>query len=737
MKINRRYKRNIRENLSFYVASVVLTVVSIFLFLLFNIAGNGIHDFGKEFFREHNVEDASFTTYKPIPEEELSELEDEFDVELEAQYYVNVKEDDYTVRVFSKNEKINTAEITAGSDVSGDDDILISEGFAVKHGLSVGDSLTVKDKGYEICGFFQRPDYLYMLEDPDDSYKNDESFLLAYVTEAELERLPLGNCRYMVVFNRDNQQEFRSSIYDRYMTADYLSAEDNLRISFVDEQAQLFLLCSWIILVVVPLVTVALISIIIRRKVRDEQKLIGTLSALGYKKSALVRHYAVMGIIPGLLGGILSVAVAAVSAQPYGEMGLADYEPLHIEFHMSVIAAAAAVVIPTLLYGLAAACSTGRLLRKDTVLLLNGAAGGSGKTKKLWADKQKKVRTKFAFRSLTASPGRSFVVFLGIFLGSFIIMFAFMTVDAISGLPDAYKEQVGDFKKQYVLNTFLSEERDDGETLLMASYETDGSTFTLIGADEDVSLLNVETAQGRADLENGWYVSNLLAYICDIEKGDTMTFVNRTTLEEYQVRVAGIIETDMQSYLISSKEYVGEIIGVDDSLYNSILSDKTLELDDSIVASEIDSASIEDQMHTMMDEMGAIIYALAVIGAIICIAAIYVSVNMLVSENRLNISMLKVLGYRDREITGRVLNANHVLLPIGTAAGILAAYASIDWYFSVFAEMEGMIVPTELRPASVVMTAVIVCACYFISLSFIRRKTARVDMVESLKDNRQ
>lgn len=45
-------------------------------------------------------------------------------------------------------------------------------------------------------------------------------------------------------------------------------------------------------------------------------------------------------------------------------------------------------------------------------------------------------------------------------------------------------------------------------------------------------------------------------------------------------------------------------------------------------------------MQTILTEMTSIIYSLAVIGAIICIASLYVSVNMLISENRHNISML-------------------------------------------------------------------------------------------------
>lgn len=42
MTLNKRYLRNIKENLSFYIASSVLTVVALLLFYLFYIAGSGI-----------------------------------------------------------------------------------------------------------------------------------------------------------------------------------------------------------------------------------------------------------------------------------------------------------------------------------------------------------------------------------------------------------------------------------------------------------------------------------------------------------------------------------------------------------------------------------------------------------------------------------------------------------------------------------------------------------------------
>ena len=78
MTLNKRYLRNIKENLSFYIASSVLTVVALLLFYLFYIAGSGIKKYGDEFFEKYNLEDATFTTYLEIPDEKNSDIESRY-----------------------------------------------------------------------------------------------------------------------------------------------------------------------------------------------------------------------------------------------------------------------------------------------------------------------------------------------------------------------------------------------------------------------------------------------------------------------------------------------------------------------------------------------------------------------------------------------------------------------------------------------------------------------------------
>lgn len=123
--------------------------------------------------------------------------------------------------------------------------------------------------------------------------------------------------------------------------------------------------------------------------------------------------------------------------------------------------------------------------------------------------------------------------------------------------------------------------------------------------------------------------------------------------------------------------------------------------------------------------------------AIICIASVYVAVNMMVTENRSNISMLKVLGYKDRRISRIVLSVNHIFLPIGILLSIPAAIGITDLCFTVFADMFSMLVKAALLPKSLFFAIALTAVSYFLSLIFVRRKVKRVDMIECLKDNRE
>lgn len=605
---------------------------------------------------------------------------------------------------------------------------------------SLGDQIRIGEEDYTVTGFFQRPDYLYMLENEDDSYKNISTFFLAYMSEKDFAELGETNCQYLVRYNGNDDADFRRAVNEKYHMYSYTAAEENQRIVMVRSQAEMFLIMSWMLLCILPLVAVALICIIINRKVKTEQQMIGTLSAMGYTRAQLAWHYAGFAAIPGIIGGVLTSVITAAVVQPYGELGVTDYEPMRISCSLSWYVAVLGIVVPAVMYILAALLSVRRLLRQNTVLLLNGSADeGRRKLRRVLAGRKLSFRIKFAARSLIGSPARSFVVFLGIFLGSFIMLTGFSIYDSARHMADTVQEAADEYEYQYVLGELLYEDPYGGELILAAPVEDEkGDALTVMGTDNEQSLLNLTDKEGQEiSTKDGYYITSLTAYLCGWETGDWVTLYNPLSLEQIHIRISGIVENDTAQIIYTSRANAAEMTGVDKNAGNMIISEERLDIPENIVESESRKSDLKEQVDTIIDQTSYMIDTMVGLGIMICIASVYVAVNMLVSENRSNISMLKVLGYPDRKIGRIVLGSNHVFLPLGILMSLPAAYAFCGLFFRMFADMMGMLVSPYLELKSCIMAAVLTAGSYLASMHFVGWKTRKVDAAECLKTQRE
>ncbi len=737
--LNKRYRRGIKASLAFYISASVLTLVTLLLFYLFYIGGTGILEFSETFFADNNLEDAHFTTYKVISDEEIAALESEFNLTLEAQKSIEITQNGTTARVFKANKKINLYEVTAGSDISSDSDIIISEGYAENMGVKTGDLLTLGGKAYTVTGYFQRPDYLYMLQDEDDSYKNISTFFLAYVSDGAFESLGTPNITYLVKYGQDNSTLFRTELYDKYYTQSYLGADENMRILAVDEQAEMFIAMAYIILAVMPLIAVLLVCIIISRKVKDEQKLIGTLSSFGYTKGKLTAHYALFAAIPAIVGGVLAFLFAIIFAQPYGALCLADYEPLHIVFHLPVYMGLLGVAVPAVMYVVAAVLAVTRLLRRDTVAMLSGRAEGKS-LKTAFRGGNANFAVKWSARSLLGNPARALAVFMGVFLGCTVILVGLGMIDSVDAISDTAISSTGSFEYEYIFTSLKTDAPEYGSPMLVSAFAEEGSgkRVTFTGLENDNTFIVLKDGDGNA-VENldGFYISSAAAAALSIEGGDSVEFFNPLTIKYFTIEIAGVVEYDIGSMIFTSNKSMAQLLSLESGTYNALMSDIELDFADGEVSKTIRKSALAEQCDTILDQMGPMIYALVGLGAVICVAAIFVAVNMLVDENKNNVSMLKVLGYGDGKISRIIFMPNHVLLPMGIIAGIPAAIAVADAMWKLMLDYGVILIKTQISPLSYVLTVAFTSACYFGSVWLASRKVKKVNMAEALKDGRE
>ena len=795
----------------FYVAASLLTMLCVMTFALLYTSGHGIQEYVNDVFERCVVEDANIETLASIPEEEIAKYEEEYHLLMEEQEFMNVYDvkvldndgkdvtaKDTEARVFKENSKINKYVITkqnigqnyeSVNDLK-DDEILINEKYATRHNITLNNTanrIILNGKEFKVVGYFIRPDYLYGLVNTTDAYPNYDSFMVAYINDAQYDSFKENDdgkisaaSTYSLKLNvggKTDEEALRKDIFDNYISYQYNYSQSSRRIRVFYIRPQMFISFSFLFLAVMPVFIVLIISIILNIKVTNDQKIIGTIRALGYRDSELCYHYSIMSMIPGLVGGILMTIIVYLTSGFFGRIAIGDFEVMSIDFIYPWYTAILGIIIPTLIYTVVSVLTVKRLINKPITELLRGA-GKESKSSKILMNKRTKVIPKFAVRSLTANKIRTFVIFLGIMASTLIISLSLIQFDTIDAIVSQAMKKAGDFEYEYTLKVpdIVEEEEDlksDKYNYMIATiYEYDERKIPLMGASVDNMNLWYTTLTDGTKIteldENSFYMSKLCAELMHVKKGDPVTIKSNFNTDPLTFKVSGIIDNGLISYILTDKANVIDsyfstikslindtVLDPDvkeilcdffdnsdrsalDSLYNIVLSKEAL--DDKYDASNIinifQKSSIEKQKDAKMKERAVIIYTVLVIGILICIISVFTIVNVIIDDNQANISLMLVLGHKPKEINRMIINCNHVIVPFGIAAGIPLAYLILSLYFKNTVANNNMVMPVTVSIRSLIIIIGTVLVTYFGTLAILKTKASKVSMTDSLKDNR-
>lgn len=741
MTINKRAVRSVKKNISFYIISTILTVLISILIIAPLSTGHNMKKVINDFVAKYKTEDAEFVTYNPISEDDMKTLESDYDVIMEYSRYKDMKfsggdVDGLTVRVFDMPEKLNLCNVRDGS-MPENGEALITQNFADLHGIKVGDEISLGKYSYKISAFATKADYIYMLE-KQSGYVDKSKFAVMVVTHDDYGKISADETGYYSIkYNRDNEKEVREKLNDEYVIASYLAATTNTRISMPvnegDEVSKIATMYAPVMFIIV----LALIVMVLGRNIRNEQYLLGTFISLGFSRKQIIGHYMRFGLIPGIVGSVLGTlaSIPVTKAITYFYIAY-DFETIDYTVRYDTASILAALILPSFAYCLAIALQAAKLLRKSAVDLLRNT-GRDSRAIRIMRNSHAKTQLKMRVRSVIGHPGRSVVTIIGVCVAAFCILAGFIMRDSLDilmhdGLTSSVK-----YEYLYRLKTLGNGSPDKGEALFQNYYEIKGNTVQLStqGIDEGSKYFIDKTDTGeKLDLDK-CYLTSAAAETYGVNAGDELTFYNIADLKEHRVKISGVVTDNTHCYLYTSRDNATKLAGVDPGTYNCIISDKKLELDKNLVASETSMKVSADTMENLMGPMKAIIIGIEILGIVLGVFILYLVINMIVSETGTNISVMKVLGFSRKEIVNRVLNVNHILVCVGFLIGIPAAYAFVKVGYSDTIENYGMLLAPVLTVKAIVLGFVLTWITYELSLFLQKRKISRIDMVEALKEN--
>ena len=809
LKLNKRYFHNIKKSIIFYVAATLLTMLCIMAFALLYTCGTGIKRYVNEKFETCVVEDANIETISEISNEEQAQLANDYHLIIEKQeslLFINTKTidkqgNDKTVpgthaKIFKNNTKINKYIITdqkKGYNLKSVNDlknneIIINEKYANRHNIDLASDenrIYLNGNEFIVVGYFIRPDYLNGLENLTDTYANYDSFFIGYINDFAYQGFMdtkdgsiSSASTYSLKYNQGGKTDvdaLRKYLFNEYITIQYNAAETSGRITVFYTRPDMFISFAFLLLFIMPVAVVSIICIILNIKVKNDQKIIGTIQAQGYRDSEICFHYSIMALIPGIIGGVLMTIIVCVTSNFFGVLSTGDFEVMRMDFYYPWYMAILGIVVPSLIYVVASIITIKRLIKKPITDLLRGA-GKKNKNSSFLANKRMKITKKFSLRSLLINKGRTFVVFLGIMSSTMIIGIALTFLDTIDAIVDTAMKKAGDFEYEYTLkmpNVATDEQINSENNYLIASiYEYDNRKIPLMGANSNDMNLWYSTLEDGTRIEkldnDSFYMSKLCAKLMNVKAGDTVTINSNFNKETLTFKISGIIDNGLISYVLTSKSNVIDsyfktiyslLDGADldpnvlasikeyfnnsntdalDKIYNIVLSKKLLDgvYDSDDLINIFEKNSIEKQKDAKMKERMPIIYLVLTIGIAICIIAVFTVVNVIIEDNQGNISMLQVLGYKPREINKMIINGNHVLVPLGLLVGLPLAYFILTIYFDNTVKTNGLVMPVTMKFTTALTIIATIIITYTLTLLILKAKARKVSMTDSLKDNR-
>ncbi len=737
MTIKKRTVRMFRKKLPVISGCIILCTVSVMFLISSTTAGSILQSTVDDFFEETNVEDAQFTSADEISQAQIDFINDTYGAQVEQMQYSDYDEKEVTIRVFKESKDLNLYQLVAGEFPAGNTDILLSEPFAQNNNYQIGEHISIAGITYTITGYFTRPDYLYCLKSTSDTYMN-MNFGIALISSEAFSQYSNSISYYSIKYTRDNSIEVRNYLQENYQLTSYMSSDKNPRIYTGLEQGNGVRQMGITLSPVLFILTIGFVAIIISKLVQQDKKEIGTLAAFGYTGREISMMYMGVAFLIAICGTALGVITGLLITEPFIMLYAGDYNFPLVESSFIMPTIIVGALIPIILLVTTALLVSQRMLKQDVISLLRNTQNIHTRRQRNFLVKSSLSNNiKYSARMILRNKGRTLIFSLGILIAAALVLLGLIMNTSLDRIIQTELSDNANYEYIYNLDEIYTDEyAGDGETLISVSLEdmNTGTAINIIGIETDSQYYDLYDISGNSiDVDSGFYVSRALSELLGISTGDSVVLVHPVTTQEYSVDIAGIIDLNRMKTIFSSRVSVNELMDYRDNSYNTVINDQQLQLEQYTVLSMTRNSELAESLEAMMQPVKVIVILLILVGVVLGILMLFMVTSTIVEDNRNNISVLKVLGYKSNEISKMVFCSYKYIVLLSYLIAIPLMLVICQIAFIADIEAYNMYIPASISMTDIFISALIVMVSYYCSLSVSKRKVLRINMVESLK----
>lgn len=744
MILNRTIKRSMLESKSQYIGSAILIIMGCLLFTLLNQLAGNMGSLTSWFEKNYVQDDASFTTVGKL--NDLQGLEQKFNARIEESSTLDYAfSKDKTLRIFSQNTKVDIPAVIDGKPLSGND-ILLDPAFAKANHLKIGGTVQILDQSFKIAGFMSLPNYIYPLKSANDVMVDPNSFGIAVVSKNDFHKFHSGNNFYSVKFDPANgsldmqKAEFKSYLKDSNITVSgWTDVGENPRVAFLDAKIQGIRAISSTLPIFVLLLTCLLTGIVIWRMLKRESVIIGTLYAEGYRRKEIRKHYLLYPLSIAITGGIIGTALGALLLKPMLDYMVSYFNIPESSIRFSPGYILVSLLLPVLFLGLSGFLVLNRELKASPVELMRG---GRDRNKVNFIERglrldRLRFSTKFKIREQLRSLSRLAFLLLGVVAATMLLLLGFTAKSSIDHLMNDNLKSTYKFQYEYVYNAPRQERQPSGTQIFNASTFALNSdrktTFVITGIGSSPDYISLKDRTGAAFGADKVIATKPLAARLNVSPGDTVEVVNQLDAKKYSIKIDGIAETYIGEFIFMPISQFDSMLQFPSGSYAGLWSNDKLDIPENLLFS---FRSVDDTINAFnasTQPLQVTVGVISLLSFVIGLIVIYVVTSLIIEENRDNISLMKIFGYRKREVDSLILNSSALVVVVGYIIGIPLILATMGAMFGSLTASVNLTMPATISYPYVIAGFAVVYLTYELSKALSKKKISRISMGEALK----
>ena len=485
--------------------------------------------------------------------------------------------------------------------------------------------------------------------------------------------------------------------------------------------------------IVIFILLAYVISVFVVHSIESESNIIGTLYSMGVTKNDLLTHYITLPVVVTFISGLAGALVAStgILAPMIAESSYVYFSIPVFTFHIPLYLWIYSVAVPPIVAVIVNVLVIRSKLSRTALSLIRNESKQKG---------IKKVNLKgmnfvsaFRIRQMLREMRSTLAVVLGMFLSLLVFMIAVNCFVLCTNIAKDYEE---DTRFEYMYNLKYPEKDvpEDGEEAYAYSCKKNAMGFnfdvTILGIDEDNPYFDVNPGDSKTDI----VISSSMAEKFGLKKGEEFVVTDDDKELKYAFSVKDITEYSTGYYIFMDIDVMRDMMGESKDYYNVVFSEKELDIDPGRVYSITTREDIVKGSSVFTSLMMPTIYVISFASAIIFCVVMYLMMKVMIDRSAYNISLIKVFGYKRKEIRKLYLDGNFYIIAIGALICLPLAKIIMNKMFPFMISNVACGLNVKAPVMFFVVTYIVILLLYFMINSILVSRLNKFTPAEVLKN---